>query len=315
MFEASIRLRFTGGNEPEQTFEAKKELPEPRDNEGEKRLSQCFFHELEKQSVLRKYYEALPDIEDFFEFAGQAHGLEEFCPPTYFNRRNTQWTWREISNAVTFAKFKLAESRSYKDIEQTGAFADRPDLRYVHILKMDCFHLAMLQLTRIQDLVLRLIFENLGASVIQVDLRRPNWERSIIWDKMMDGLKKGRVTNPVVEGLSDGEYTGLLEVLRDFRNPRFVAEFISYRDRTTHGFLPSVDYPDLYFATEDRLGNDIRDSGGKLVGTTWAIKLTPERSEVQFLELYKSATDTLAHWLGLLRKLRLIPRFGPTDTL
>jgi len=294
-------------------------------------------HELKKQAVFEKPYEALPNIRDFHESASQTFNAGDFSTSKYFDRRNTLWTWYEISKAVTNSKFKLAESRSYKDIEQglASPLAGKEELYSLHTLKMDSFHLAMYQLTRIQDLLLRLIFENLGASVIRVDLRKPNWERSVVWDKMMDGLKKRRgrkrgknwrvrarewiaeflgllETNPEVEALTDEEYDRLLQILRDFRGPRFVAQFICYRDRVTHGFLPSVDYPELYFSIEDRVGTPIRDSKGNRKGTMWEIGGMPANAEFVFLELYDSTAKTFGYWLGLLRKLKSIPRFGPT---
>jgi len=36
--EASIRLTFAGGNEPEQNFEAKQQFSEPREAQGERRV-------------------------------------------------------------------------------------------------------------------------------------------------------------------------------------------------------------------------------------------------------------------------------------
>lgn len=335
--EASIRLTFAGGNEPDQNFEAKEQFSEPRDAKGEKRVWKYLSGELKKEAAFKKSYEALPDIQDFHESASQSFKATEFFASMYFDRRNTLWTWYEISNAVTQSKFKLAESRTYKDIEQAlaSSLAEKEELHSFHTLKMDSFHLAMYRLTRIQDLLLRLIFENLGASVIRVDLSKPNWERSVVWDKMMDGLRKrrgenrgknwrvrarewiaeflGRLErNPELEALTDEEYQKLLQVLRDFRNPQFVAQFIAYRDRVTHGFLPSVDYPELYFSTEDRLGTPIPDPNGNQKGIKWEIRGMPANAEFQFLELYESTSKTFGYWLGLLRKLRSVPRFGPT---
>ena len=51
---------------------------------------------------------------------------------------------------------------------------------------MDAFDLAVHGLAKIEDLFLRLIFENLGGTLVEVDLTQPGWERYLTLDRIMD---------------------------------------------------------------------------------------------------------------------------------
>jgi hypothetical protein len=337
MVDVTMRIIFADGAAPAQTFEINEQLPEPRDIDSEKRMWEYLARELKKETVFGPHYEALPVISDFLQSANQTFNMNEFSASTYFDRRNTLLTWYEISKAVTKSKFKLAESRAYKEIEQSLAKSDaeREQLYRLHIPKMDCFNLATLNLVRIEDLLLRLLFENLGASLVPVDLKKPNWQRSVKWDKIIDGLKKRRGrsmswwermrdriaqllghsnANPHLEALTEEEFEAVIRILREFRSPHFTSQYLRYRDRMTHGFMPYVDFAELYFSTEDRVGTPIFDSRGKRKGTKWRISAMSTTPEYEFLGLYESGAKTLAHWLGLLRRLRAMPRFGPAAT-
>jgi hypothetical protein len=108
----------------------------------------------------------------------------DFDDPTKGLRgENVNALWLEIENLLRGARLNFAESRIVKDIE-TEYGGDTPDdrnTRYdLHFAKIEHFYLAVFELARIEDLVVRLVFEFFGNDFIAVDGRRITGRRSLI---------------------------------------------------------------------------------------------------------------------------------------
>jgi hypothetical protein len=199
---------------------------------------------------------------------------------------------------------------------------------------MERFNLAAFYLAKIEDLLVRLIFENVGASLVAIDFSDPDWERQLTWKRLKEGLKKhpasvrnrswrvrlltwtkrklGQVAgNPHLEAMTEVEYRELTDILAQFRSPQFVQKFVSYRDRLAHRITPSVDYPEMYTYLEDRRGKVHRNPAGEVKSVVWAIGGRPKAAEYSFLELFEFAVSTLRHWVSLLARLKSVARFSP----
>src|SRR5437867_4276392 len=138
----------------------------------------------------------------------------------------------------------VASARASKDMEPPrGDAVDLQDVAQLHLEKMWHFDMAVFRLAKVEDLLLRLLFEGTGAQFVPME--RKNWDRQLYWDRVRDALKN-RASVEKLASMEDAEYDRLLTLIREFRNPQFVQRFVEYRDRMAHRISPSVDYPELY---------------------------------------------------------------------
>lgn len=237
--------------------------------------------------------------------------LEDF-PGKYFDVTNTKEVWVEILNTIMQAEWLLARARAYKTLETPGAdpLKDQDTWR-AHFAKMRDFDLATFRITKLEDLFVALLCEGLGASFSFIDQERdPQWERNLTWEKLKKELKERN--NPALKAMKDDEYDKLLKMPTQlFSQP--IPKLVMYRDETAHRVTPSVDYPQLYTYREDRVGQPVYDKKtGKQTGKTFSILATPTKPKYEFLELYDIAVRSLALYIGVLRVLKAMPRFGLT---
>jgi len=336
---ATMRLVFDGGGLPPNQIEVSIEREEKRTLAGEASVADQLAVELKKEFYIGDIVDGLPDVSDFHAHTKQSFSLDEIRSSSYFDRRNTRWVWHEIGQNLLRIRHLLTEARAYKALEGPKGPADKDLIRLynLHLTKMEHFDLAAFYLAKIEDLLVRLIFENLGGSLIAVNPNDANWERRLTWDRLKEALKvRGakvaadgwwtrwfgwmkrrkakRVVSPDLDSLSNTEYEQLRRIVNEFKNPDFVAKFVSYRDRVAHRITPSVDYPEMYTHLESRQGVTLRDGSGLEVGTSWGLGAQPVNAEYDFIELYEGTVKTLEHWLRLLRRLKSVPRFSPEAT-
>ncbi len=270
--------------------------------------------ELRKELQWHAFHSELPAVDEFMGGVRQTFRAEDFITGAYFDRQNTHWVWFEIGNTLLEIKVLLAQAKAYKSLEPVKSIdpAGNNYLYNLHFLKMEKFNLAVFYLAKIEDLVFRLLFENLGASLVPVDINEPGWERALTWKNIRVGLgRKARETNSAVAGLTDDEYRRLRRILARFRRPLFVRRFLEYRHRLTHRLKPSVDYAELSTHLENRVGRPLHDEEGREKGRSWGIGGRPTEPEFRFNELYGLAVNALQHYIALLGKLKAIPRFSP----
>lgn len=335
VFVIHVRMlvTFEGASKTPRAFEKAFEVNEEPSPEGERLVWEHLSSEMDKEMALGEYYDALPDIGVLGQPVRQTFSLDEIASSAYFDRRNTRWVWFEIDKTLIQAKFLLAEARTYKAIEPPARQdpAENQLLYNLHCKKMGAFDSAVYRLAKTEDLFLRLVFENLGASLVP---QNPNWERQLTWERIKEGLRKRTVPstelslwdrltsrfksvfgknalNPHLEALSEADYQALVTVFRQFRGPAFVRDFVAYRDRLTHRITPSVDYLEFYTHLEDRNPRPLRDKTGTVVGKSYSIGARPTQPEYLFLQIYDAAVKTMQHYVTLLVGLKAMPRFSP----
>jgi hypothetical protein len=185
-----LTLKLTCKGEPgtPQVFERSVDVDVPSNITGEESLGEDLSSELATQIALGDFYDSLPDVSGIRTVGEQTFTLDDIRTSSYFYRRNTRWMWFEISQTLLHAKFLFARARAYKSIEppRRDVRAENIALYNIHHNKMDAFDLAVHGLAKIEDLFLRLIFENLGGTLVEVDLTQPGWERYLTLDRIMD---------------------------------------------------------------------------------------------------------------------------------
>jgi hypothetical protein len=310
MAHARIQVIFADGPAPAQVWEDVVPLPKRGHPEGERNVANYLMLELRKEISWGDYYEQLPDVTALLGLPRQTfRGLDI---QTYFDRRNTMWVWFELANVLLNTKVLLAQARAYEDLEPPRNESPADDqLRHnIHILKMEKFDLAAFSLAKVEDLIIRLLFENLGASIVNVDMTQPEWERKLTWENFKEGLKH-RSDNPNLAALSEQEYRVLRRLVAMMRSPNFVRRIVEYRNRLAHRMRPSVDYPELKTPLEDRVGRALYGAAGEVTGRAWAVGASPVKPDYEFMNLFDFGRRMMQHYVDLLRQLKAMPRFGP----
>jgi hypothetical protein len=237
--------------------------------------------------------------------------LADLFSDRYFDRMNTYWIWFEIQRTLLRTTALLAEARAYRDLEgdQEGRLAENRILYSIHRRKMKSFDLAVYGLCKVEDLLVRLLFEGLGARIpADLDTSTSGWERKLTWDNFKRALKESKGSPP------EKDYNEVRKVLAVFRSRDFERRLVAYRDRITHRLTPSVDYGELNAPIEARAGTPVSDASGQAAGTRWSIGGRTEAPDYAFDQLYDWAARTLRHYMEVLSQLKAAPRFSWSRT-
>jgi hypothetical protein len=193
------------------------------------------------------------------------------------------------------ARLNFATSRVLKELEgghQSSSDFDK-NLRFdLHLEKMERFHLAVFELARIEDLIVRLVYEYFGEGFIETDVSQDDWEKRLTWSRMKESLnsrgKSGKNPHPALEAMSDGDYEKLMALIRSYRSAE-VMRFTGYRDSRTHRVTPSVDHPELTVNVSPvQTAGSFQMFGGS------------QRPQFQYLDLYADARTVYTQLSNLL---------------
>jgi len=312
MSRAKVRIEFAPDSNQPVVFEKETELGNLREDGGREFVAQHLFSELGIGADIEKYYLALPSVDDFLQPVKQTFRAEEMFTGEYEDRINTREMWWEVGNTLVRAKHLLARSRAYYDQElahSSSQDAEAGSLSWhFHLDKLDRFELAISALGKVSDLAARLIFDRLGASL--VDRSRPNWERDVTLGNIRKGFAD-RAGNPHVAALTDAEYSTIPEILDDFQQTDSGIRLWAYRVKFVHRIRPSVDRPELYIRLESRERTPIVDATGRTKGWTMSIGGRSTNVEYAFIDLYADAVQVLRHYISMLEQLKAIRRFSP----
>lgn len=313
MTRIRMRVEFDDASSPPRVYEKQVEMQDSGTPEGEKYVADCLGLELEKELRWEEFHSTLPQVEDIGKLSSRKFTAGDIFNGAYFNRVNSGWIWFEIGNTFLEIKTLLSHARTYKELEppRRNDPAANNFLFNVHITKMEKFNLAMILLRKIEDLLLRLVFENLGPSLaLDIDINAPGWEKKLTWKSVKAGIREGR-KNPALSCLTDEELREITKVMNEFGSPQYAQDVAAYRNRLTHGLMPSVDYLEFSANVENRVGQPIVDAAGKHVGATWAIGGRPTQADYEFPGLYNDAVKTLEHYVMMLHRLRSLPSLTP----
>jgi hypothetical protein len=271
----------------------------------ENRLGRELAAEFQKAIRFHEYLSEVPDVDvDLVD----AQPINFAHPKQFFSAGNTQGLWLEIHNTLADVRFLLARARAYKSVEPSGSGTD--DMKalryYAHFSKMHNLNLAVLGMVKIQDLVVRLLFENFGGDLIKVDQAEDDWEADLTMQKARRGLKERLDSG----NLEQSEYDQIKRALDVPSTSTHQATVVAYRNGIVHRLRPSVDYPSLFTPLEDRVGQPIFDASGKQTGRKYSMWGLPTKPEYCFADLYSPLLDYLKHVIEMLTLLKAIPRLA-----
>lgn len=216
---------------------------------------------------------------------------------------NVNELWLETQNLMLGARLNFATARILKHLEDECPGPTDFDLNVrldIHLEKMERFHLATYEMARVEDLIVRLVYEYFGDQFIEVDVSHDEWEKKLTWDRMKEALNKRgkpeKSLHPKLEAMSEETYQKLMAIIRSYRSADVVA-LTHYRDRRTHRVTPSVDHPILAVSIS---------SANLIPGEPLPLFAQRNDAEYQFLTLYERAKAVYSQLLQLLLRLNEI---------
>jgi hypothetical protein len=207
-----------------------------------------------------------------------------------------------LAKLVMGAEGDLILAQSYKALEpsQEPDFNDNAALNqlyYIHDKKMALLNQAVYALIKVQDIVNRLIHESLGGDL--VDTSKPNWEEDNLRRvNVLKGLERKRAASK----LSVADFSAISNALQIGRNTQKGDLSKSYRNRLMHHARPSVDYAMFYANVNSRLGTEVRDPQGKVIGRRHVVLAKPT-VQYRFEELHAAFEEYLTHIVAMLQAL------------
>jgi hypothetical protein len=275
------------------------------DDDGEHRLSHILNTELRVMIGEQAAPKHNAIARGWPEFPGSPAGIEQ-----YFDIRNSQGIWFELSKLVMGAEADLILAQAYKALEppEEPPFEDDRainDLYYIHDRKMNLLNGAVQNIIRVQDLVNRLLHESLGGDL--VDTTKPKWEKSqLTREKVEKQLESRRIAGT----LSQTDFDAIVQALAIPHNKTGTEIAQTYRNRLTHHIQPSVDYSMFFSSLESREGEEVRDAQGKVTRLVYRLLARPT-VEYKFTELLESCSrylDAVVAMLEALSKIALLRR-------
>jgi hypothetical protein len=274
---------------------------EPRES-GEEAFASELFEYVRAELTWPRHIQSLEIAEGLT--ASATSDPQIAMPLAIFNDMNRQELWREIQNTLYEIRHGLAQAKAYKDIEPPG---EVEHWFSAHSRKVSHLNVAALYLAKIQDLVVRLLFESFGGDdFIKVNSSNEDWEKALLMSNARDGLKRLHAAGE----LSSSVYHAITEALNEPAKSKNQELVVRYRNRVAHRVRPSIDHWELSPVIQNREGKPILDKDGKTKGRTWAVVGHPTKADFDFGVLYEGMADYLVHLNRMLERLKAIPRLA-----
>jgi len=172
MRNVEITLTFADEDGTARPHTLRLQTPREGSPEGEARIAHHLFSELRvamREQPLPKHNAGAGS---WLQFPQSKIDFSE-----YFDVRNSQSLWLELSNLIRSIEHDLEMARAFKELEpaEEPPFQDDEainNLYFLHNRKMEALDRAVCELIKVQDLVNRLVHESLGGDL--VDTSKPN---------------------------------------------------------------------------------------------------------------------------------------------
>jgi hypothetical protein len=220
----------------------------------------------------------------------------------YFDVRNSQSLWLELSNLIRHIEHGLDIAQAFKKLEppQEPPFEDDEainDLHFIHDRKMAALDRAVYELIKVQDLVYRLLHESLGGDL--VDSTKPNWERTQLTRSNVENGLQRKYAEGAISRSDFDDITAALQIPKDTPHGDIA---VTYRRKLMHHIKPSVDYSIFFSGLESREGEEVISASGDVVGRHHVIRSRPP-VQYRFADLHASLTEYLDAVVAMLQKL------------
>jgi len=269
----------------------------PSDLEGEHRVAHNLFAELKvtvgEQAAPK--YDAV--ARRWLDFPKRPARLTQ-----YFDIRNSHAVWLELSNLVMGVEGDLILAQAFKALEppKEPSFDDATainDLYYIQDRKLTLLNQSVHGVIKVQDLVNRLLHESLGGDL--VDTSKADWERTQL---TRSNVEKGLEAKRAAGLISQSDFDAISEALKIPKNTPKGKTARTYRNRLMHHIRPSVDYSMFFSTIESRVGEELKDAQGKVIGKRYPLLAAPP-VEYLFQDLYAAFYEYLDAVVAMLQKL------------
>jgi hypothetical protein len=298
MRQVEITLTFTDEGGASRPYTLRLQTPRNGTPEGEARVAHHLFSEL------RVMMRDLP-IPKHNAIAGKwlQFPKSKIDFSQWFDVRNSQSLWLELSNLIRGIEHDLDMARAFKELEPAEEEPPLEDdaainnLHFLHNRKMEALDRAVYELIKVQDLVNRLLHESLGGDL--VDTSKPNWERTQL---LRSNVEKGLEAKLAAGDLLQSDFDAISAALKIPENTPHGDTALTYRRRLMHHVHPSVDYAIFFSGLESREGEAMTDATGKITGRRHVIRARPP-VQYRFQDLHASLTEYLGAVVSMLQKL------------
>jgi hypothetical protein len=220
----------------------------------------------------------------------------------WFDVRNAQGLWLELSSLVRGIEHSLDIARAFKQLEPAAEPSFEDDvainnLYFLHDRKMQALNRAVYELIKVQDLVNRLLHEGLGGDL--VDTTKPDWERTQL---TRTNIEKGLEAKRASGALLQSDFDAIAAALQVPKGTPHGDIAVGYRRKLMHHIRPSVDYAMFFSGLESREGEVMTDASGKFIGRHHVIRSRPP-VQYRFADLHASLMDYLDAVVSMLQKL------------
>src|ERR1017187_3662693 len=297
MAKVELTIKFTDGAQSTRSESLDIETSYPGDAAGKHRVAHILFAELKVAVGQQAAPKHNAVARRWLDFPNQPAGFDK-----YFDIQNSQALWLELANLIMGAEGDLVLAAAFEALEpaEEPSFDDDAainDLYYVHDRKMALLNQSVHGLIKVQDLVNRLLHESLGGDL--VDTSKTDWERT---ELTREKIGKGLAAKLAGGALAKSEFEVISQALEIPRNTSKGKVAITYRNRLMHHVRPSVDYSMFFSPLESRVGEEIRDVQGNVVGQRHML-LTRPPVQYHFQELHDALSEYLDALVAMLEQL------------
>jgi hypothetical protein len=297
MSKVELTIKFSDGGQDARSESIDVETSYPGDLAGEHRVAHLLFAELKVAVGDQAAPKHNAVARRWVDRPSRPAGLDQ-----YFDVQNSKALWMELANLIMGAEGDLILAAVFKTLEpsEEPSFDDDAainDLYYVHDRKMMLLNQSVHGLTKVQDLVNRLLHESLGGDL--VDTSKTDWERT---ELTREKIEKGLAAKLAGGALAKSEFDAIRQALEIPRNTPRGKVAITYRNRLMHHVRPSVDYSMFFSPLESRVGEVIRDAQGNVVGRRHML-LTRPPVQYHFQELHEAFSEYLDALVAMLEQL------------
>lgn len=301
-----INLDFLSHDGPTKSFSDSISHEHDASDAGKANLAGEVFAELRKCATYADHLSQLPSVKDLLK-KESSHTYQAVDAPDIMNIFNVPAVWFEIVNTFSNLRYVMVQAKSYKNLEPPQTTPEKDALcAYLHFQKMYSLNLAALDLVKIQDLVIRLLYESFSGKLIKVDLDDPEWEKKLTLKEAKKGLKE-KLDNKEIN-ISD--FDSIMTALSIPSRSAHQDTVVRYRNGVAHRIRPSVDYPRMFTDITDRKPTVHYDSNGKEISRSFSFGGNRTTPEFVFDNLYGALVDYMKHVAEMLEALRAIPRLS-----
>jgi hypothetical protein len=218
--------------------------------------------------------------------------------------------WRFLGNTALAARTSLAKAKALQEVQKT--IRNKNDrLEFVlQMEKLDRLHLAVNEIAKLRDLHKRVFAIGLDRARFPITL--PSGQQRPA--RSLKEIMQHAGTFEEVAELDAEHVAALADVAEKLEKhaTETTAHFLTYKSKLEHDAPQIVDDAKFYPNLEVDEWKPIM-KGGKVVGQRRDFFLRRTKPDWSFDDLFAMVVRAFEHYLGTLKQLRALKRFGPNE--